>query len=117
MVSQETLETMIAYHEQGMHVQEIAARLLLDIPTVKDALEAHIQHERSKNASDEHFCFLLDQLREGSVQLRTHLESLFADRQFAAYNTAYANWLDTMRLYAEVMRAYSGSQDAGADEQ
>ncbi len=51
------------------------------------------------------------------MQLRGDLESLFADRQYAAYNTAYANWLDTMRLYAELIFEYSGSQDAGADEQ
>ncbi len=117
MVSQETLDSMIAYHQQGMHVQEIAARLLLDIATVRGALEAHILQERSKKASDEHFGFLLDQLREGSAQLRGHLESLLADRQFEAYNTAYANWLDTMRLYAEVMREYNGSQEPEPDEQ
>jgi len=115
MVTQETLDTMVAYHEQGMHVQEIAARLLLDVATVKEALEAHIRKQRSHKAAEEQYGFILSALREEARLVQGHLEELFADRQFGAYNTAYGNWLDTMRLYAELMREYSASR--GAEDQ
>jgi hypothetical protein len=41
MVSQEVSDTIVAYHEGGMHLQEIAARLLLDIATVREAIEEY----------------------------------------------------------------------------
>lgn len=116
MVSQETLDTMVAYYEQGMHVQEIAARMLLDVATVKEALEAHVKKEQAGKAASEQYGFLLSSLKGEAEVLREHLESLFENRQFESYNTAYVNWLDTMRLYAEVMREYRASQRGNEDE-
>jgi len=116
MVSQEVSDTIVAYHEGGMHLQEIAARLLLDIATVREAIEEYEKRIKAQRVHAGHYAFVFEQLRQQAGSLSGHLEDLFAARQFAMYNDAYANWLDTMRLYADVMDSYRSATEHGGEE-
>ncbi|MBN1786170.1 MAG: hypothetical protein JW825_04180 [Candidatus Methanofastidiosa archaeon] len=95
MAGKDISKQIIEYYVGGMHPNEIAARLLLDLGTVEGIIEEHecsvktTQGQQNKELIE-------DELRRGISSLWTKMERLFDEGRYDQYNTAYRNWLDSV---------------------
>jgi transposase len=99
MVSEEVKKTISEYYESGMHINEIAARLLLDVSTVRDVVEEYESQHKKAKEKDERYSFVLEQLQENVRTLHEHNEELFSQGLYDEYFQGYEELLASLDLY------------------
>ncbi|HHN81832.1 MAG TPA: helix-turn-helix domain-containing protein [Methanomicrobia archaeon] len=99
MVSEEVRSTICEYYDNGMHINEIAARLLLDVSTVRDVVEEYESQHKKGKEKDERYSFVLEQLQQGVRTLHEHNEALFSQGLYDEYFMGYEEMLASLELY------------------
>jgi len=103
MTKKDHSKDIIAYYVQGMHPNEIAARLLLDISTVDSVIEIYESRTREQEKGQESIDFLENELRRGITCLSEKMEVLFSERQFEEFNKSCSNWLEAIKTYSTII--------------
>ncbi|HOP08793.1 MAG TPA: hypothetical protein PK718_08425 [Candidatus Methanofastidiosa archaeon] len=104
MPKRDQSKEIIDYHNEGMHPNEIAARLLMDVQMVNDVIEEYENTSKRDHEIEADRSFVEEELRKGILSLSSKMEELFGQRQFEQYNKASENWLESIKLYLELIQ-------------
>jgi len=103
MVNKDYSKDIIENYEKGMHPNEIAARLLLDVNMVMETIQKYEEGSKKEMEKEAGRSFIEAELKKGIISLSEKMEVLFQERHFEDYNKAYENWLDSIRTYIGIL--------------
>ena len=86
-----------------MCAEEIVARLLADLASVKKILEKYESTGKAGMEIKRRYEYLFSLLENGASQLCASMPQLFERGAFEAYSDAYGNYLKTIELYKELV--------------
>jgi len=104
MSKKDSSKEIIERYINGMHPNEIAARMLLEVGMVMDVIEEYERNSKNDLELEAGRAFVEEELKKGIVSMSCRMEELFRERQFEHYNKAYENWLDSIKTYVKLLK-------------
>jgi len=86
-----------------MHSQEIAARLLMDLPSVTEIINDYEKESKEIIKSDKQYSFVLNQLHNIIITLQKNIESFLEEKKYEEHNRSYDNLLSAIELYIKAL--------------
>ncbi len=103
MSKEKSTKNVILYYTRGMHSQEIAARLLMDVSSVTEIINDYEKEAKGIIKNDKQYSFVLDQLHNIIIALQKNIESFLEEKKYMEHNRSYDNLLSAIELYIKAL--------------